>query len=158
MQSLANKVGDELHSRGLTLATAESCTGGGIAQLVTSLAGSSAWFDCGFVTYSNSAKHKMLNVDVAIIEQYGAVSEPVVIQMAENAVRLSDADVAVAVSGIAGPGGGTSEKPVGTIWLAWAIKGHPTVACRSLFQGDRNEIRQQCVQRALQGILENLPK
>ncbi|SIS46555.1 CinA family protein [Neptunomonas antarctica] len=158
MQSLAKKVGDELQSRGLTLATAESCTGGGIAQLVTSLAGSSAWFDCGFVTYSNSAKHKMLNVNLAVIEQHGAVSEPVVMQMAENAVLLSDADVAVAVSGIAGPGGGTPEKPVGTIWLAWAIKGHPTVACRSLLQGERNEIRQQCVQRALQGILENLPK
>jgi len=157
MKNLAQKVGETLLQKGIKLATAESCTGGWVAQAVTAVPGSSGWFDCGFVSYSNRAKQKMLGVDLDVLEKSGAVSEPVVAQMAEGALRNSEADIAVAISGIAGPEGGTEDRPVGTVWLAWAITGQPTVTCLSFFNGDRDEIRQQAVEQALEGILAYLP-
>ncbi len=157
MKNLAQKVGETLLAKGMKLATAESCTGGWVAQAVTAVPGSSGWFDCGFVSYSNTAKQKMLGVDLVVLEKSGAVSEPVVAQMAEGALRNSDADIAVAISGIAGPGGGSEDKPVGTVWLAWAIEGHPTVTCLSFFNGDRDEIRLQAVEQALEGVMAYLP-
>jgi nicotinamide-nucleotide amidase len=158
MKNLAQKVGETLMQRGLKLATAESCTGGWVSQAVTAVPGSSDWFDCGFVSYSNTAKQKMLGVDLSVLEKSGAVSEPVVAQMAEGALRNSDADIAVAISGLAGPGGGSENKPVGTVWFAWAIEGHPTVTCLSFFNGDRDEIRLQAVEQALEGVLAYLPQ
>lgn len=158
MKNLAQKVGQALLNKGLKMATAESCTGGWVAQAVTAVPGSSGWFDCGFVSYSNTAKQKMLGVDLEVLENSGAVSEPVVAQMAEGALRNSDANIAVAISGIAGPDGGSEDKPVGTVWLAWAIEGHPTVSCLSFFNGDRDDIRQQAVEQALEGIMAYLPE
>lgn len=157
MKNLAQKVGETLLQKGMKLATAESCTGGWVAQAVTAVPGSSGWFDCGFVSYSNTAKQKMLGVERDVLEQHGAVSEPVVAQMAEGALRNSEANIAVAISGIAGPDGGTEDRPVGTVWMAWAIEGHPTVTCLSFFNGDRDEVRQQAVEQALDGILAYLP-
>ncbi|WP_372739210.1 CinA family protein [Neptunomonas sp.] len=156
MLDIAEKVGRELELRGMRMATAESCTGGWIAQEVTAVAGSSAWLECGFVTYSNRAKHTMLGVEAAVIETYGAVSEQVVIQMAEGALQKSGADIAVAVSGVAGPGGGSAAKPVGTVWLAWAMQGKPTVTLVNKFDGNRESVRQQSVQKALEGVLDCL--
>lgn len=156
MLDIAKKVGHELKSRGKTLATAESCTGGWIAQEVTAIAGSSQWFECGFVTYSNAAKQKILGVDAAVIETHGAVSEQVVRQMAEGALCKSEAGIAVAVSGVAGPDGGTPDKPVGTVWLAWAMPGKPTVTLANIFSGDRESVRRQSVDKALEGILRCL--
>lgn len=153
MWNIAEKVGRELALRGMSMTTAESCTGGWIAQEVTAVPGSSAWFECGFVTYSNTAKQVMLGVDSAIIEAHGAVSEQVVIQMAEGALQASGASVSVAVSGVAGPGGGSVEKPVGTVWLAWAMRDRPTVTLLNSFEGDREAVRQQSVQKALEGVL-----
>ncbi len=153
MWNIAEKVGRELALRGMSMTTAESCTGGWIAQEVTAVPGSSAWFECGFVTYSNTAKQVMLGVDSAIIEAHGAVSEQVVIQMAEGALQASGASVSVAVSGVAGPGGGSVEKPVGTVWLAWAMRDRPTVTLLNSFKGDREAVRQQSVQKALEGVL-----
>ncbi|PSL11969.1 nicotinamide-nucleotide amidase [Marinobacterium halophilum] len=157
MKNLAQKVGEALLAKGMKLATAESCTGGWVAQAVTAVPGSSHWFDCGFVSYSNTAKQKMLGVDLAVLEQSGAVSEPVVAQMAEGALRNSEAGIAVAISGIAGPDSDVGRKPVGTVWFAWAIAGHPTVTCLSFFNGDRDEIRQQAVEQALEGVMAYLP-
>ena len=157
MKNLAQKVGETLLEKGMKLATAESCTGGWVAQAVTAVPGSSGWFDCGFVSYSNRAKQKMLGVEKDVLEQHGAVSEPVVAQMAEGALRNSEANIAVAISGIAGPDGGTEDRPVGTVWMAWAIEGHPTVTCLSFFNGDRDEVRQQAVEQALEGVMAYLP-
>ena len=157
MKDLAQKVGQALLEKSMKMATAESCTGGWVAQAVTTVPGSSGWFDCGFVSYSNRAKQKMLGVDLEVLERSGAVSEPVVAQMAEGALHNSEADIAVAISGVAGPDGGSEDKPVGTVWLAWAIAGQPTVTCLSFFNGDRDAIRQQAVEQALEGILAYLP-
>src|SRR5215831_857510 len=122
LASLARRVGSRLRRRGLMLATAESCTGGWIAQAVTSVAGSSDWFERGFVTYSNEAKKEMLGVRAATLSRHGAVSEEAAREMASGALKRSGAHVAIAVTGIAGPGGGTREKPVGTVCFAWATK------------------------------------
>ena len=152
--ALSKAVGAALERRGWRLATAESCTGGWIAQCVTEIAGSSAWFDRGFVTYSNDAKSDMLGVDPALIETQGAVSEAVVRAMAAGALRQSQADVAVAVSGIAGPSGGTPDKPVGTVWLAWQRTGQAARTRCECFPGDRQAVRRQAVILALRGVLE----
>ena len=119
---LAEQVGQALKARALMLVTAESCTGGGIGEAVTMVPGSSAWFERGFITYTNTAKHEMLGVKTETLESNGAVSEQTVKEMVAGALANSHAQVAVAVSGTAGPGGGTPEKPVGTVWLAWALK------------------------------------
>ncbi len=137
-----------LLENGLMMATAESCTGGLIAATCTDLAGSSAWFERGFVTYSNAAKTESLGVPAALIAQHGAVSEPVVRAMALGALAHSRAQVAVAVTGVAGPGGGSADKPVGTVWLAWAVGGRVSTECRQ-FAGDRAAVRSATVAHAL---------
>ena len=144
---------DALRSAGLKIATAESCTGGLIAAACTTIAGSSDWFERGFVTYSNEAKTEMLGVAPELIAAHGAVSEPVARAMAEGAVARSRAQLAVAVTGVAGPGGGSPSKPVGTVWLAWARAGQPTRTELLKLAGDRRAIREQSVQHALQRVL-----
>lgn len=151
---IAQQVGDALLSRGWMLACAESCTGGGIAAAVTDIPGSSQWFDRGFVTYSNQAKQDMLGVKAETLKGSGAVSEATVREMVGGALLRSQARVAVAVSGIAGPEGGTVEKPVGTICLAWQARGQEPVVVTEHFKGDRASVRQQSIQRALQGVLD----
>ncbi len=150
---VAAAVAKALIDLNFTLATAESCTGGWLAKVLTDIAGSSVWFERGFVTYSNAAKIEMLGVNPETLDSVGAVSEDVAMEMAVGAVKQSHADVAVSVSGIAGPGGGTPEKPVGTVWFAWASKESLSVAERYQLQGDRESIRRQSVLIALQGIL-----
>ena len=156
MIQLATQVGAALKSHGYMLATAESCTGGGVASAVTEIAGSSAWFDRGFVTYSNQAKMDMLQVSSATLAQFGAVSEATVREMVAGALRQSQAQIAVAVSGVAGPGGGTLQKPVGTVWFAWGLKNGVIIARLHQLAGNRAEIREQSVRIALQGVLEFL--
>jgi nicotinamide-nucleotide amidase len=143
---------DALRARGWRIATAESCTGGLIAAACTALAGSSDWFERGFVTYSNAAKTEQLGVEVQVIAQHGAVSEPVVRAMADGALMRSAAHLAVAVTGIAGPGGATPDKPVGLVWLAVAQRGGATQAERLQLAGDRAAVRAQTVALALQRL------
>lgn len=152
---LAARVGDTLKARNLLLATAESCTGGGVAQAVTEIAGSSEWFDCGFVTYSNASKTDMLDVSAAAIALHGTVSEEIAAAMAEGALANSNAHVAIATTGIAGPGGAVPGKPVGTVCFAWSRDG-TTHTERLVFQGDRQAVRAQTVAHALQGLLKFL--
>jgi len=143
----------ELSRRGWRLATAESCTGGGVAALLTSLAGSSAWFECSFVAYSNEAKQRLLGVPAATLAAHGAVSEPTALAMAEGACRHGHADVSVAVTGIAGPTGGSVEKPVGTVFLAWQLP-RLGLRCRHyLYRGSRADVRQQSCADAINGLL-----
>lgn len=151
---LAAQLGQALNTAGKVLATAESCTGGWIAQVITSVPGSSVWFDRGFVTYSNAAKREMLGVDATILSRFGAVSEEAAKAMAEGALRHSHAQLAVAVTGIAGPSGGTAAKPVGMVCFAWAEKGKETRVVAHHFSGDRKAIRAQSVQLALEGLLD----
>jgi nicotinamide-nucleotide amidase len=153
---LSARVGKVLKQRGLLLATAESCTGGWVSQVITSVAGSSAWFERGFVTYSNRAKQEMLGVRPETLQRYGAVSEQVVCEMAEGALVHSQAQVSVAISGLAGPEGGSPSKPIGTVWLAWALEGRQSRARATHFAGDREMVRQQAVMAALQGIIETV--
>ncbi|MDK2778507.1 MAG: CinA family protein [Pseudomonadota bacterium] len=140
-----------LLSRGLRVVTAESCTGGGIASAMTDLPGSSGWFECGFVTYSNDAKMRHLGVPPGVLEQYGAVSEETVRAMVAGAVTHSDGDLAVAVSGIAGPGGGSAEKPVGTVWFAWGNAEHQMAECCH-FPGNRSQVRALAVAHGIRGL------
>ena len=141
-----------LLARGWRLATAESCTGGLIAAACTAVAGSSHWFDRGFVTYSNEAKSELLGVPAGLIAAHGAVSEPVALAMAEGAIARSAADVAVAVTGIAGPGGAVPGKPVGTVWMALALRGAPAQAQRLQLGGDRSAVRAATVRAALSAL------
>lgn len=138
------------------LATAESCTGGLMAAVCTELAGSSAWFERGFVTYSNQAKMDLLGVAATTLAVHGAVSEAVARAMAEGALARAPVQAAVAVTGIAGPSGGSPDKPVGTVWLAWASSGSETVAQRVQLDGDRSQVRQQTVELALRGLIARL--
>jgi len=156
LDTLAVQVGERLAGQGLLLALAESCTGGWVAKLVTDVAGSSAWFDRGFVTYSNESKRESLGVSEQTLAVYGAVSEMTVREMAMGAIFRSCAQVAVAISGIAGPGGGTPEKPVGTVWFAWKIKDDMPLTERCQFGGDRTAVRRQAAAHALKGILERI--
>ena len=156
LKELAERVGQLLLAREAKLATAESCTGGWIAKCLTDVPGSSAWFEYGFVTYGNSAKEAMLAVDPALIEQHGAVSREVVQAMAVAAHAVSEADIAVAVSGIAGPDGGTEDKPVGTVWLAWLGPRGRAHSQSVHFDGDRDAVRRQTVIAALNGALKQL--
>lgn len=157
---LAARLLAALAARGQSVATAESCTGGWIAKALTDVAGSSQSFGYGWVTYSNDAKSELLGVDAHIIDSEGAVSEPVVAAMARSALELARADYAVAVSGIAGPGGGSDAKPVGTVWLAWAQRsgeGRVTVTTRLVrYAGPRAAVRRQSVVAALEGLLRAL--
>ncbi|MDP1997867.1 MAG: nicotinamide-nucleotide amidohydrolase family protein [Gallionella sp.] len=156
MDILAAQVGGLLKSHGLMLAAAESCTGGGVAQAITDVAGSSAWFERGFITYSNLAKQQMLGVSEATLIQHGAVSEAVVREMVAGALDNSAAQVALAVSGIAGPEGGTPDKPVGTVWFAWGLKNGVTQVLRHQINGGRAEVRARSVHIALQGVIDLL--
>jgi len=156
--SLVSEVAERLLRAGLALATAESCTGGWIAKCCTDRAGSSAWFERGFVTYSNAAKADMLGVAARDLEVEGAVSRTVAAQMAEGACRHSGADVAVAVTGIAGPDGGSPEKPVGTVWFGWSRGGAPAETEMVQFPGDREAVRRQTVAHALRGLVARLPE
>ena len=156
LTTLATLAGARLKARALMLATAESCTGGGIAHAVTAIAGSSAWFDRGFVTYSNEAKQDMLGVAASTLAAHGAVSEPVAREMAAGALARSRAGIALSVTGVAGPGGGTSDKPVGMVCLAWAVAGGAVVSVTRHFEGDRDAVRRQSVIAALQGVLHRL--
>jgi nicotinamide-nucleotide amidase len=158
MDEIATQVGAMLKLHGMMLATAESCTGGGVAQAITEVAGSSAWFERGFVTYSNLSKQQMLGVREATIRQHGAVSEMTVREMAEGALQHSTAQVALVVSGIAGPDGGSADKPVGAVWFAWGLKHGETRAQRFQLDGNRTEVRAQAVRIALQGIADLLNK
>ncbi len=143
-----------LERRGWRLATAESCTGGLLAAVLTERPGSSAWFECGYVTYSNTAKGRMLGVPQDLIARHGAVSEAVVEAMVAGALERSGADLAVAISGIAGPGGAVPGKPVGTVCLAWGFRGRPALAVHEHFAGDRRAVREQAVRRALSGLID----
>lgn len=159
LQALARSVEQAALAKGAGLATAESCTGGWVAKVLTDIPGSSRWFDRGFVTYSNTAKQAQLEVPAVLLERNGAVSRETVRAMAVGALARSEAQVAVAITGIAGPGGGTAEKPVGTVWLAWARRGVSEVdtACRH-FPGDRDAVRRQAVAAALEGLAAVLPR
>ncbi|HEX7080766.1 MAG TPA: CinA family protein [Gammaproteobacteria bacterium] len=152
LERLARDLGERLAGRGWTLATAESCTGGWIAKAVTDVPGSSGWFGAGFVVYSNAAKTEMLGVPAELIDRDGAVSEAVVVALAEGARRRAGADLAVAVSGVAGPGGGTADKPVGTVWFAWASPA-ATSTERRRFPGGRESVRRRSVACALEGLI-----
>ena len=175
---LVQALAAQLLARGWMLATAESCTGGLIAAACTDLAGSSSWFERGFVTYSNAAKAQMLGIDAALIAQHGAVSETVARAMAQGALQHAHAQVALAVTGVAGPGGGSADKPVGTVWFAWALPqgasapdagadlaGGASVPAQATalhseimhFMGDRAAVRQATLQHSLRRLLELLP-
>lgn len=175
--ALAADLGARLTSAGARVATVESCTGGGIAQAITAVAGASDWFDYGFVTYSNAAKTALVGVPADLIRAHGAVSAPVAAAMAEGGLRGNSrhgghagdgraggagaggdgADYCVAVTGVAGPGGGTPRHPVGTVYFGWAGRNRATVTARAHFPGDRTAIRAQTVLRALDGLLEFIP-
>jgi nicotinamide-nucleotide amidase len=158
--TLVAALADALRQRGQMMATAESCTGGLIAGACTDLAGSSDWFERGFVSYSNAAKTELLGVPAALIDAHGAVSEPVALAMAAGALQRSRAQRSVAVTGVAGPGGGTATKPVGLVWLAWAQRtadGTTTARAEAHhFPGDRAAVRQATIACALQGLLDDL--
>ncbi|MFT5532089.1 MAG: nicotinamide-nucleotide amidase [Burkholderiaceae bacterium] len=152
---LAAQAGQALQQRGLLLTTAESCTGGGVAHAITEIAGSSEWFDCGFVTYSNASKIELLDVPDALIAQHGAVSEEIAAAMAEGALASSNAHVALSTTGIAGPGGAVPGKPVGTVCFGWSMNS-TSITERKVFEGDRQSVREQSVAHALQGLLRLL--
>jgi len=159
LKELATAVVKDLTAMSKAVATAESCTGGWVAKAITDVPGSSACFGYGVVSYSNGAKESILGVENQTLENNGSVSEEVVREMAEGAVNLSGADIAVAVSGIAGPEGGTDEKPVGTVWIAWAVRDHSKIRIDTVcqhFDGDREAIRELTVAHALQGVLERI--
>jgi nicotinamide-nucleotide amidase len=156
IETLARAVSHELKRQGLMLVTAESCTGGWVAQAVTAVPGSSHWFERGFVTYTYISKREMLGVSSATLGQHGAVSEPTVREMVAGALAHSHAQVAVAVSGTAGPGGGTPDKPVGTVCFAWGIKDGALECETRHFAGDRQSVRRQSVEQALDGVLRLL--
>ena len=156
MSEIACELADRLTSLGWMMATAESCTGGLIAAQCTDLPGSSRWFDRGLVTYSNAAKSNLLGVDAALIDVHGAVSESVARAMALGAVYRTNARISVAVTGIAGPDGGSDAKPVGTVWFGWCIDGL-VYSEYQLFTGDRQQVRQASSKHALLGLIKRLP-
>ena len=151
---LANELGQILLQRHLCCTVAESCTGGLLSAAITDVPGSSAWFDRGFVTYTNNAKEELLAVPAELIAKEGAVSEAVVDAMAKGAILASGAQVSIAISGIAGPGGGTPQKPVGTVCIAWVIPFQSVRIISYLFKGDRGEVRQQAVEAGLEGLID----
>lgn len=156
LQALAAQLAELLKREGQMLTLAESCTGGWVAKVCTDLAGSSSWFERGFVTYTNESKQELLGVSGETLEHHGAVSEQTVAEMAMGALARSHAQLAVAISGIAGPGGGSEQKPVGTVCFAWARSGVGAVAERMCFEGDREQVRRQAVAHALQGAVRQI--
>jgi nicotinamide-nucleotide amidase len=153
LETLAAQVASLLIANGQRLATAESCTGGWVSQCLTAIAGSSDWFECGFITYSNDAKREMLGVNAETLATHGAVSEATAAAMATGALRHSRADWALAITGIAGPSGGSPDKPVGTVCFGWAGPDGQLIAETRRFEGDRTEVRAQSVEHALEGVL-----
>jgi len=154
LQQLSHRIGEQLKRRQATVTAAESCTGGWIAKVFTDISGSSAWFERGFVTYSNEAKQQMVGVQETTLQQHGAVSEQTVREMATGAAKAAAAEYAIAVSGIAGPEGGTPNKPVGTVWFAIVGPEGRVLAQRQIFAGDRDAVRRQSVAWALQTLLD----
>jgi nicotinamide-nucleotide amidase len=152
---LSAKVGATLKQKGLLLVTAESCTGGGVAEAITEIAGSSEWFDCGFIVYSSASKIELLNVPAALIAQHGNVSEEIAEAMVHGALSNSDAHVSMSTTGIAGPGGAVPGKPVGTVCFGWAT-GNRVRTERLVFSGDRQAVRRQTIEHALKGLLRFL--
>ena len=153
---LARELGDKLLARGWMLATAESCTGGWVGQLLTALPGSSQWYERGFITYANAAKTEMLGVPAGLIEAHGAVSEEIAAAMAAGALKHSHAQATLAISGIAGPGGGSPQKPVGLVCYGWALKDGTLMSSTCRLDGDREEIRSRAVAAALRGLIDLL--
>lgn len=151
---LSQRVGQALLARGWMMASAESCTGGWVAECITMVSGSSQWFDRGFVTYTNRAKEEMLGVRADTLRTQGAVSEQTVCEMVDGALHDSQASIAVAISGVAGPTGGSPDKPVGMVCIAWGVKGKAAQSVRYQFDGDREAVRRQSVIAALNGLLE----
>ncbi len=156
MTDILKEVSKKLHENNLSLVSAESCTGGWVAKKMTDLAGSSAIFDRGFVTYSNQAKQEMLGVSKVSLDKHGAVSEQVVAEMVVGALKNSQADIALSISGIAGPAGGTDEKPVGTVCFGWMKRGEKAVVKTILIAGDRDKIRKQAVEFSLEGVIKQI--
>ena len=150
------KLANTLLEKQFTLAVAESCTGGMLAQQFTALSGSSKWFECGFVTYSNASKIRLLGVEAHVIDKHGAVSAQVAEQMALGVLNHSDADISVSITGLAGPSGGTAEKPVGTVYIGTALKYEPANSSLHHFSGDRQSIREQTTQAAIAQLWEQL--
>lgn len=153
---LAEEVGKALQQRGMLLAIAESCTGGWVGEAVTAVPGSSRWFDRGYITYTNESKQEMLGVAAATLAAFGAVSEQAVREMVAGTLKNSRAQAALAISGVAGPSGGTPEKPVGTVWFAWGVANGAVSSEKRIFSGDRSEVRRQAVAHALQGLQARL--
>ncbi|AHB04350.1 MULTISPECIES: CinA family protein [Pandoraea] len=157
LAQLSVRVGNRLRDERLMLVTAESCTGGLVAAAITDISGSSHWFERGFVTYSNQAKTEMIGVPAELIDKHGAVSEPVARAMAEGALLNSRAQISLSITGVAGPGGGTADKPVGMVCFGWSDR-VTTVVETKHFKGDRTQVRSQAAQHALRGVLERLDK
>lgn len=156
-ETLVTEVGQALQAQNRMVVTAESCTGGMIAEALTSVAGSTAWFDRAYITYSYESKKEMLGISEITIQKKGAVSQACVEEMAIAALQQSHATVSVSCSGIAGPGGGTPDKPVGTVWVAWAMQGHEQVESQCFhFEGDRQSVREQTTEAALMGVMKLL--
>jgi len=154
-EELSRRLGEACLARGLRVTTAESCTGGGVASAITAIAGSSAYFETGYVTYANVAKQRLLGVSSDTLDTHGAVSEETVREMVAGACRDSGAELGVAISGVAGPGGGSPDKPVGTVWFAWGDEHRQRVRCHHL-PGDRQRVRDLAVAVALAGLIESL--
>ena len=155
LTAITQQIGEILCKKNAKLTTAESCTGGGISKAITAVLGSSQWFEFGFVTYANTAKQKLLGVSQETLDQYGAVSERVVREMAQGAIQQSNADYAIAVSGIAGPDGGTEQKPVGTVWVCWQTP-QQIWTQKFMLKGDRHAIRTAAIKNSLQQLLQHL--
>lgn len=154
---LAHTLGELLLAQNLSVTSIESCTGGGLASAITEVAGSSQWFNQSWVTYSNAAKHSLVGVAQSTLDKFGAVSQEVVIEMAEKGAALAHADLAVSISGVAGPGGGSPEKPVGFVWFAIAGRGvGQTISFNRRFSGDRSQVREQAILLALQKLIQCL--
>ena len=152
-QKLAVQLGRVLGALDWRVATAESCTGGGLGETITRVPGSSAWYAGGIVSYSDEAKQRLLGVEASLLQEHGAVSEAAVRRMAARVQEMLDTEVGVAISGIAGPGGGTADKPVGTVWVAWSLRGKDTFAELCRLTGNRDAVRAQAVRQALRGLL-----
>jgi nicotinamide-nucleotide amidase len=156
LRDLAEQLGDCMKARDLTLASAESCTGGWLAKIITDIPGSSEWFTGSVVSYSNEAKQSLLDVSKNTLNEFGAVSGETVLEMSDGLFSHTEADVAVSVSGIAGPGGGSEDKPVGLVWLSWGKRGKTIYAMPYNFDGDREDVRKQSIAQALNALLDLL--
>ena len=154
LENLSAELGTLLQKKNMFFTSAESCTGGLLSQSIVSVPGSSGWFGCSFVTYSNISKHKILGVSKDSLKRFGAVSEEVVTEMVDGAVAESRADLGVAISGIAGPGGGSPDRPVGTVCIAWKLKDKQAIRSTFLFEGNRNEVRYKTVVKSLEEAIE----